>query len=65
MNKNISNTDRLIRVIIAVVMVGLYFGNVVTGTWGIIALIVGAIALVTAAINFCPLYKLLGIKTSA
>jgi hypothetical protein len=64
MKNNMSNTDRMIRIIIAVTVAVLYFGDVVTGTWGIVTLIVGAIALATAAINFCPLYKLLGIKTS-
>lgn len=63
MGKNVSNADRVIRVIVAIIafviaaMVG--FGSVL----GIILAIVGVIMLVTAAIGFCPLYRVFGINT--
>ena len=63
MKKNMGNTDRIIRVIAAVIFSALYFTGTVTGTFGIILLVVGAIFLATSLINFCPLYTLLGVNT--
>ena len=57
------NTDRIIRVLLAVVFGALYFTGTVTGTLGIVLLILGAVFLATSAISFCPLYKIVGIKT--
>ncbi len=56
-------TDKLIRIMIASVFAILYFTNVVTGSLGIILLIVGGVFLLTSVISFCPLYTLLGINT--
>lgn len=56
-------TDKLIRVMIAAVFAILYFTNVVSGTLGIILLIIGGVFLLTSVISFCPLYTLLGINT--
>ncbi|HSK12728.1 MAG TPA: DUF2892 domain-containing protein [Phnomibacter sp.] len=63
MKKNMGNTDRIIRVLLAVVFGALYFTGTVTGTLGIVLLILGAVFLATSAISFCPLYKIVGIKT--
>jgi len=57
MDKNMGNTDRIIRVILGVIIIAL---GVVYHTWlGVI----GLILLVTAGIGFCPLYKIIGFKT--
>jgi K+-transporting ATPase A subunit len=56
MKRNMSNTDRIIRVIIAALFAYLYFGGVVTGTVGIILVILGAVFLLTSIVAFCPLY---------
>jgi len=63
MKRNISTADRLIRLVLAVVLGVLYFTHTVTGTAGIILLIVGVILLLTALVNFCPIYRILGIST--
>ncbi len=63
MKKNVGKTDKIIRILIAVVLVALYFTNVVTGTLGIIFLVAAGISLVTALINFCGLYSLFGMST--
>ena len=63
MKKNMGSADRIIRVIIALVFAGLYFGGLVPGIVGIILLIVGAVFLLTSFFGFCPLYTLVGIKT--
>jgi hypothetical protein len=63
MKPNMGTTDRLIRISIAVVLAVLYFLNVLTGTLGIIALVVAAVFLLTSLLRFCPAYTLLGINT--
>ena len=64
MTKNVGSTDKIIRIVLALVLGYLYYSGVLTGTLGIVAVVVGAIALLTAVINFCPLYALLGTKTT-
>ena len=56
MKRNMSNTDRTIRIIIAALIAYLYFGGVVTGTVGIILVVLGAVFLLTSIVTFCPLY---------
>jgi hypothetical protein len=64
MKTNESNLDRIIRVVLGIVLLVLYFTNVVSGTMGIIFIILGAIALLTGIVGFCPLYALLKIRTN-
>ncbi len=63
MKKNIGRIDVIIRIIIAVVLVALYFTEVVTGTLGIILLVVAAIAVLTSFMSRCPLYAVLGLNS--
>jgi hypothetical protein len=63
MKKNMGNTDRIIRVLIAAVIAVLYFTNVVTGTFGIVLMVLAAVFLLTSMISFCPLYTLVGMNT--
>jgi hypothetical protein len=56
MKRNMSDLDRIIRVIIAAVFAYLYFGGIVTGAIGIILVVLGAVFLATAVLAFCPLY---------
>ena len=52
---NESRDDRILRVVLGVVLIGL-------GGVGLLS-IPGVIALVTGVVGFCPLYKVLGIST--
>lgn len=63
MKKNMGSTDKIIRVIIAVVIAGLYWQGIIPGTLGIVLLAFAAIFVLTSFISFCPLYLPLGIKT--
>ncbi len=63
MKKNMGSADRMFRLLLAAVMVVLYFTNVVTGTLGIILLVVAGVFVLTSLVSFCPLYTLLGINT--
>lgn len=63
MKKNMGSADRIIRVLIAAVFAYLYFGGVVTGTWGLVLLIAGIVFVLTSLVGFCPLYTLVGMNT--
>ncbi len=65
MKKNMGTVDRVLRAVLALVMVGLYFGNIVTGTLGIVLMAVAGIFLLTSLISFCPLYTVVGFNTCA
>jgi len=61
--KNMGNTDRLIRAIVAVVIVVLYATGRISGTLAIVLGIVALAFLVTSFIGSCPSYVPLGIST--
>lgn len=63
MKKNMGVTDRLIRVIIAIVVTILFFTEAITGVLGIILLVLSGIFVLTSIISFCPLYAPFGIST--
>jgi len=64
MKTNESGVDRVIRVVLGIVLLALYFMGVVTGGLGIVLIVIGAIALLTGVVGFCPLYALLKIHTN-
>jgi hypothetical protein len=63
MKKNIGTIDKVIRILVAVAIVALFFANAITGTLGIALLAVAAVLAVTVLLSFCPLYYLIGINT--
>ncbi|MCB0806874.1 MAG: DUF2892 domain-containing protein [Bacteroidales bacterium] len=56
MKANMGATDRIVRVILALVIVALFFTGVIAGTLGIILIILAGIFLLTSLVSFCPLY---------
>lgn len=63
MKKNMGSTDKLVRVIIAILIAVLYFTGVLKGTLGIVLLVLAGIFIVTSLVGFCPLYTILGWNT--
>ena len=63
MKANMGSADRIVRVLLAVVFAVLYFTGTVTGTFGIVLLVLGAVFLLTSVFSFCPLYAPFGIST--
>ena len=57
--------DRIIRLIIAAIIVTLYFTNVITGTLGIVLLVLAGVFVLTSFVSFCPLYAPFGLSTCA
>jgi hypothetical protein len=57
------SVDKIIRFVLAALFVILYFTNVVTGTFGIILLVLAGVFVLTSFISFCPLYAPFGLST--
>jgi hypothetical protein len=64
MKTNESSLDRIIRVILGIVLLALYFAGTVTGVMGIVFIVLGAVSLLTGVVGFCPLYALLKFRTN-
>ncbi len=56
--------DKSLRVLIAIIIALLYYLDVIEGTLAYILMAIAIIFLITSFINFCPLYKILGINTN-
>ena len=58
MKANLGTLDRSLRIVAGLVLIGLSLMGVI-GWWGWI----GLVPLATGLFRFCPVYRLLGIKT--
>ncbi|MCB0044871.1 MAG: DUF2892 domain-containing protein [Caldilineaceae bacterium] len=56
MQPNMGIADRLIRVVIALVFVVVYFMGLLPGWLSLTLLILGLVFLATAIVGYCPLY---------
>lgn len=63
MKPNIGLTDKVIRILAAIVIIVLYFTHQISGTAAIILLIFAGTFILTSFIGYCPIYKLFGIST--
>jgi membrane-bound ClpP family serine protease len=64
MKANIGSIDKLVRLLLAIVLILLFYFEVLTGSWGIIGLIGALVLTVTSLINFCPLYAMFKMNTA-
>jgi hypothetical protein len=63
MKKNMGTIDKLIRLFITLVIIILYFTNVIGGTLAVILFIIAAIMVITSIFGICPAWMLFGIST--
>jgi len=63
MKANMGIIDRSVRIFLALVIIVLYFTQIITGTLAIVLLVLAAVFILTALIRFCPLYLPFGINT--
>lgn len=61
MNSNVGSIDRAVRVVLGLVLLSAFFLLEGSLRWVGLA---GVVLLLTAAVSFCPLYRILGINTS-
>jgi hypothetical protein len=65
MTINEGTLDRTLRAIAGIVLVAAWLLGWLTGTLAVVLGIVGAVLLITAAVGFCPIYRLFGMNTCA
>lgn len=63
MKRNVGVFDKAFRIVAAIVIALLYYFGVISGTVGLVLIIVAIVLLLTALINFCGLYALFGCST--
>ncbi len=63
MKPNVGGIDRVARIVIGIVLLVVGLAAPIGMTWQIVALVIAAVALVTATVRFCPANAILGINT--
>jgi len=63
MKKNMGSYDKLIRLVVAIVLIILYYRGAFSSTLGIVVLVVAFVLTLTSLMSFCPLYTLFGLNT--
>lgn len=63
MKQNMGQTDKMIRLSVAVLIAIMFFMNWISGTTAIVLGIIAIIFAATSFINFCPIYSILGMNT--
>jgi hypothetical protein len=63
MKKNMGKMDKGIRILVALIMMGLIYMELVPEPWSFVLLGLAGIFVLTSVISFCPLYTLFGINT--
>jgi hypothetical protein len=64
MKKNMGTIDKMLRILVAAIIVVLYFLGVIKGTPAIVLLVFAGIFVLTSLISVCPLYPLVGMDTT-
>lgn len=64
MKKNVGSVDKIFRVILAALVAILYFTGILSGTVGIVLLVLAVILVLTSMISFCPIYFPFGLSTA-
>jgi hypothetical protein len=63
MKANMGTVDKVVRILVALVIAGLYFTNIITGTVAIVLLALAGVFILTSFMSVCPLYLPFGIST--
>ena len=63
MKKNMGSLDKVIRVLVAILILVLYLTHEISGTVAIILLVLAGVFILTSFVSFCPLYLPFGIST--
>ncbi|HRC32878.1 MAG TPA: DUF2892 domain-containing protein [Bacteroidia bacterium] len=63
MKPNMGTVDKAVRILVALVILGLYAANQISGLAATVLLILAGIFILTSFMSFCPLYLPFGIST--
>jgi hypothetical protein len=61
--QNMGTTDRIVRLVVALLIAVLYFTGVISGTVALILGILAVVFAITSFVAFCPLYLPFGLST--
>lgn len=64
MKKNLGSMDRILRILATATIVYLYYRGNISGTLGVVLLVVGAVFTLTSFIGICPLYLPFGLRSN-
>ena len=65
MKKNVGSIEKVIRLLVAALLIIFFYTNVVTGTLGYILLAVAAIFIVTSLLGWCPIWAIFRVNTAS
>lgn len=63
MKKNMGSTDKIIKLVIAAIVAGLFFAKIITGTLAIVLAVLAGIFVLTSLASSCPIYSIFGLDT--
>ena len=63
MKKNMGGFDKILRIVVAMLVVIAFYMEIITGVLGFVLLAVAAIFVLTSLVSFCPLYTVFGISS--
>ena len=63
MKKNLGMLDRALRIVLSLLIVGLYFAGLISGVSAIVLLVIGGVLVLTSFVGICPLYLPFGLST--
>jgi hypothetical protein len=63
MKKNMGSTDKIIRLLFAIVVAVLFYTKTVEGTLALVLGILATVMVATSLVSFCPLYLPFGLST--
>ena len=61
--KNVGMIDRVVRIVLGIVLIGVFALTMVAAPWSYLVVIIGLIALATGVFGTCALYSLIGMNT--
>jgi hypothetical protein len=64
MKKNVGSIDQIVRYLLAALFIILFLFNVVSGFFGYILLALAVVFIVTALLNFCPIWWMINVRTN-
>ncbi|GAB3897728.1 hypothetical protein GCM10028803_16230 [Larkinella knui] len=64
MKRNMGFGDKVVRLLIACILIALFIADVLNGVWAVVAMTGAGLLIATSFMNFCPLYAVFGIRTN-
>jgi len=64
MIRNVGSVDKIIRLVAGAALAVFGFTAMGASGMGLVAIVVGIVLIATALLNFCPLFKILGISSA-